>query len=917
MALKYDPRQHGAECDRCPLKHLSGDKWTPVPPEINPKACGLVVADYPGDTEVSIGRPLIGRAGQEMDRAVQASGYRRPDLSYTNAMLCKHPTDKLERVLARVREANRRIKAENKKRPKDKQKALWPTPMEACRPRLVKEVAKHGNVLVAGGYALSSLLQQKVSQTAMAGAPLPVELLEDGQVLTWEQQDDNGEDQEAPGLGQPLKLLPTFNPAAVCYERKWRQVFQADVAKAFRWFVTGELRWQPPKLTYNPTPRQLRDFLASGAAFYAVDLETDHIESLLAKIRCIGVATENEAMIVSFLSMDGESTYYTESAQARVKQLLVDFLENPKITKVGHNFRYYDMTVLETQWNCHCKRVIDTIILHRLAESEYPHSLGFAGRRFTDTGAWKTEHAATSARSDKRLWRYNGVDCAVNWRIVPPLTERVKATGQAHLVQGDMKLQDLARGMHKRGLLVDQKKRQEFEDKYKKEAKEWGKILFDAAGFEFNPASTNDINDLLYEKWKLPPLAHTEITGKPKTDDDVIRTFMFDKSVDKTIRTALGALRRYRRAMKYLGTYILKLAPTTIEYDGEFILWDEDADDEEREDAFRRKVNHRRGAVLADGRIHPNYNVHAAKTGRFSSSGPNAQNFVRFLRDMIVPTPGYTFFAADMDQLELRFAAAYWGAVAYLKVFNELADPHSLTACMIFPNEFPQLLEKREWLTKQIKAKGVGVEGYVAELEKVANEIKGLRDFAKRFSYAVLYGATDETVHGVLLAVENKKGELIYAESLTPTQTRQRKRRWLSANPEIERGWEKTVQLYRKQGYLVEPVDQRRRDFLNGEEFNELVNFPIQAGGASVVNRGTREFMDRLAVLVDEIQRKEGMDDPAWINNQTHDSLMGECRIEVVERVKAELQQSLTRRVDGLNVLFSAEAKNGYTWGTV
>ncbi len=64
----------------------------------------------------------------------------------------------------------------------------------------------------------------------------------------------------------------------------------------------------------------------------------------------------------------------------------------------------------------------------------------------------------------------------------------------------------------------------------------------------------------------------------------------------------------------------------------------------------------------ATARLHPGYNIAAAKTGRFSSSGPNIQQIPKHkakgLRGCFVAAPGMKLVIADYSAMELRAAAA-------------------------------------------------------------------------------------------------------------------------------------------------------------------------------------------------------------------------------------------------------------------
>jgi DNA polymerase-1 len=263
------------------------------------------------------------------------------------------------------------------------------------------------------------------------------------------------------------------------------------------------------------------------------------------------------------------------------------------------------------------------------------------------------------------------------------------------------------------------------------------------------------------------------------------------------------------------------------------------------------------------GRMYPGYNAHVAVTGRLSSSKPiNAQNFPKGLRAMVVPQPGHVFIGADADQLELRIAAARWGAARYLRAFEAGADPHSSTALACFSDRFQKAegFPGGRWDGDLFIPDGTG---------KWGGEAKSLRDLAKRVQYASQYMATVETVHRVIAQTETDNGDgttsLPYL-NLSLREVRRMHEAWLDGCPEFPKGWDAEIEMYRRQGYLAEPITGRRRDFLDGENPNELVNFNIQGSAAGLMNVG----MIRLAEEVPVFKYGPG----TGIINQCHDAMV-------------------------------------------
>lgn len=298
------------------------------------------------------------------------------------------------------------------------------------------------------------------------------------------------------------------------------------------------------------------------------------------------------------------------------------------------------------------------------------------------------------------------------------------------------------------------------------------------------------------------------------------------------------------------------------------------------------------------------------------------QNWSRKIRDIVCAqvewealasispaNPGRALIGADEDQLELRFAAALAGCVRYLEVFHKGGDPHAVTCEMLYGATFTN----------------------ASEADK-----KRLRDFAKRFSYAVLYRAAVETVHETLASSENDDGKLVFPW-LTLRETRTFHEKWLKANPEIEAWWDRDLEEFRRQGYLAEPVLGWRRDFLDGEDPNEIANFKCQAGGSAIVHLGTLEFIkevpferwgpgtgmiqqghDALVVEVPATHAPQLVEKDKYGRPKVKSWCAKGCRC-VTSQMQNLLAECLT--IDGaqfgLPVKFTVGAKSGYRWSEV
>src|SRR6267143_1570443 len=144
--------------------------------------------------------------------------------------------------------------------------------------------------------------------------------------------------------------------------------------------------------------------------------------------------------------------------------------------------------------------------------------------------------------------------------------------------------------------------------------------IFQLAGGEFLPASTQQLAEVLYKKLNLPVLKRGK-TG-PSTDQEVLEELAQQHALPAKVL-------EHRQLTKLKNTYLDALP-----------------------------------AVLGkDGRLHTTFDQAVAATGRLSSINPNLQNIpIRTpigakIREAFIPEPGWLLLSADYSQIELRVLA--------------------------------------------------------------------------------------------------------------------------------------------------------------------------------------------------------------------------------------------------------------------
>jgi DNA polymerase-1 len=182
---------------------------------------------------------------------------------------------------------------------------------------------------------------------------------------------------------------------------------------------------------------------------------------------------------------------------------------------------------------------------------------------------------------------------------------------------------------------------------YEKELSRIQGRITELAGGAFNVGSPKQLQQVLFEKLKLPVVKRTK-TGY-STDESVLEQLAVHHELPAEILA-------HRRLSKLKSTYVDALPPL---------------------------VNPR------TGRIHPIFHQTGAATGRLSSSNPNVQNIpirsaegVR-IREAFVPAEGRRLLSADYSQLELRILAHYSGDASLLAAFRGGEDVHRRTAAEV------------------------------------------------------------------------------------------------------------------------------------------------------------------------------------------------------------------------------------------
>jgi DNA polymerase-1 len=229
-----------------------------------------------------------------------------------------------------------------------------------------------------------------------------------------------------------------------------------------------------------------------------------------------------------------------------------------------------------------------------------------------------------------------------------PLVRRLDEDGLASLFEEvELPLTRVLARMERAGVRVDERVLARLSLEYEADLARIEGEIFALAGEKFLVSSPKQLQQILFEKLKLPVVRKTK-TGY-STDEDVLEQLAAHHELPQRILA-------HRRLAKLKNTYIDALPPL---------------------------VN------LRTGRIHPTYNQIGAATGRLSATRPNVQNIpirtpegVR-IREAFVPAEGSLLLSADYSQVELRILAHYSGDESLIEAFRRGEDIHRRTAAEV------------------------------------------------------------------------------------------------------------------------------------------------------------------------------------------------------------------------------------------
>ncbi|MGZ4991024.1 MAG: DNA polymerase I, partial [Methylobacter sp.] len=420
---------------------------------------------------------------------------------------------------------------------------------------------------------------------------------------------------------------------------------QPETAAAYETILT----WQH----FNDWLEQL-----NNAELFAFDTETTSLD--YSKARIVGVSFAVKPGCAAYVPLAHDYTGAPDQLdRSEALEKLRPLLENPHKPKLGQNMKY-DMHVLANHGIALDGIAHDTMLeSYVLNSTATKHNMDDLAKEYLDLTTIHYEDVAGKGAKHigfqkvpiEQAAPYAAEDADITLQLHRVLNAKLAQQSKLLELYTEMEvplISVLAR-IENNGVLIDTDMLAQQSLELSSKIISLEQHAHDLAGQTFNLGSPKQIQDILYDRQKLPVLKKTP-KGQPSTEESVLQELALNYPLPKVIL-------EHRSLSKLKSTYIDKL-PQQV--DGQ------------------------------TGRIHTSYHQAVAATGRLSSSDPNLQNIPirseegRKIRQAFIAPKGRKIVAADYSQIELRIMAHLSADEGLLKAFSDGEDVHRATAAEVF-----------------------------------------------------------------------------------------------------------------------------------------------------------------------------------------------------------------------------------------
>ena len=457
----------------------------------------------------------------------------------------------------------------------------------------------------------------------------------------------------------------------------------------------------------------------------AVDCETDSLNAKNANLVGLSLSfEEGEACYIPLrhgINLENNQSGFNFDDVKSFKQISFDdaiklikpLLEDNSILKIGHNVKY-DALVMKQKHNgnINLNPVGDTMCISYVVDPGRvdSHKLDAMALRELGHDTIKYEDICGKGKN-KILFNQLSPSDALNYaaedaditlsiynRVLPRIINDKKFSVYKRL---ENPLINVLLEMENTGIIINPKKLNEISKNLSSQISELEDQIFKLSETIFNIGSPKQLGEILFDKMKIEGGKRSK-NGSWQTSVEIL------EKVSDMGHEIADVILSWRHFSKLKSTYT---------------------------DALVEQINSK------THRVHTNYSMVGASTGRLSSSNPNLQNIPirteegRLIRTAFEPKQGFKLVSMDYSQIELRLIAHIADENKMLDAFNENLDIHADTASKVFGIPIEEMTSEFRRKAKAINfgiIYGISAYGLAKQLKCSANEAK---DFISSYFY--------------------------------------------------------------------------------------------------------------------------------------------------------------------------------------
>ncbi|HSO53264.1 MAG TPA: DNA polymerase I, partial [Actinomycetes bacterium] len=412
-----------------------------------------------------------------------------------------------------------------------------------------------------------------------------------------------------------------------------------------------------------------------------------------------------------------------EDAGPEDLEALGGLLGDPERPKLAHDAKYLYLAVWARGWELR-GLVMDTALAAYLvlpAQRTYDLAdlaLRYLRKELRPEGAGSDEQPAgegtqlaLDTAGEDETWPDWCLRAQAVGELAVKLGEELAAMEVGRLIdEVELPLVPILAKLERTGIAVDLSVLDEIRDRLDSRLADYEARVYQLAGEEFNIGSNPQLQQILFEKLRLPKTKRIK-TGYTTDHNALVQLATTDP------HPILDALIGYREVAKLKNTYV---------------------------DTLPKLVD------KGTGRIHAQFNQLIASTGRLSSQNPNVQNIPirteagREIRRAFVAAPeSEGLLVADYAQIEFRVLAHLAGDEALVAAFLGGEDVHATVAGMVWglpPDQVDRDLRARVKMVTYGLAYGLSAYGLAQGIGIPPDEARALMDaYFERFGKVKAY----------------------------------------------------------------------------------------------------------------------------------------------------------------------------------